>query len=177
VTPGAPPPQDLAAATFRGWGELTTAWISVAERWWFTILEWATDECAYTGVNQTAAFANVDTATQLRGEFYRADDPSKALIFDTCVTIARTTDAALAQGAAQFANVGGANANAAAANANAGAANADVLLLVTIQPGFGVGPGGYRGAVVDKITGAPLAESLYVYVATDSTPITTTLTP
>ena len=55
VTQGAPPPQDLAAATFRGWGELTMAWVSAAGRWWNTILEWAYDECAYTGVNQTAA--------------------------------------------------------------------------------------------------------------------------
>ena len=55
VTQGAPPPQDLAVATVQGWGQLTMAWVDAAERWWNTIVEWAYDECAYTGVNQTAA--------------------------------------------------------------------------------------------------------------------------
>ena len=93
-----PPPQDLAAATFRGWGELTSAWIKAATRWWFTIVEWAVDECAYTGVNQTTAYADVDATAPLVGRFYRVDDPARTLIADTCVTIGQTTDAALASG-------------------------------------------------------------------------------
>jgi hypothetical protein len=159
VSPSAPPPQDLAAATFRGWGELTSAWIEAATRWWFTILEWAVDECAYTGVNQTTAYANVDATTPLCGRFYRVDDPSRTLIADTCVTIGQTTDAALAQGAAP-------SAVNPVPNASAAAPTGAAVLVVTIRPGPGVTPGGYRGTVVNVATGAPVAESLYVYFAT-----------
>ena len=149
-----PPPQDLAAATFRGWGELTTAWMDAAQRWWFTILEWAVDECSYTGVNQTAAYAVVSQTAQLRGAFHRVDDPSRTLIADTCVTIGQTTDEALAK--------------VAAPNTKAAAPDGAVLLVVTIRPSTTVGPGEYRGNVVDLSTGAIVADSLYIYVATDT---------
>jgi len=156
VTQSPPPPQDLAAATFRGWGELSRAWIDAAQRWWFTILEWAVDECEYTGVNQTTAYAIVNQGTQLRGDFHRVDDPSRTRIADTCVTIGQSTDAALAK--------------VAAPTPNAAAPGGAVLLVVTIRPSATVGPGGYRGSVVDVSTGATVADSLYIYVATDSTP-------
>jgi hypothetical protein len=159
VTQKVPPPQDLVAATSRGWGELTTTWIRVAGQWWATILEWATDECAYSGVNQTTAYADVDETTLLRGEFYRFDPAATAatpLISSTCVTIEKTTDAALAKRPAPAANLA--------------APIQRPVLLITIRPGGDVVPGGYRGEVVDVATGASVAESLYVFVATDTTP-------
>ena len=119
-----------------------------------TILEWAFDECAYTGPNQTCAYAVVDEATPLRAEFYRADDLGKVLIPPTCVTIGRTTDEALAKM--------GAPPSASAAPAGA------VVLVVTLRPGPHVHPGGHRGRVLDASTGAPVAENLFVYVATTS---------
>jgi hypothetical protein len=164
MTQGVPPPQDLAAATFRGWGELTTAWMDAAQRWWFTILEWAVDECAYTGVNQTTAYADVDPATPLRAEFHRATDKSQTVIAHTCVRIGRTTDAALAAGGAPSVPTS----SAAAANAPANpAAPEPVVLLVTIRPDENVALGGYRGkVVVDKPNGAVVADNLYILVAT-----------
>jgi hypothetical protein len=149
-----PPPQDLAAATVQGWGRVTSAWLEAAEHWWLTILEWAFDECAYTGPNQTCAYAIVDEETPLRAEFYRTDGNGTALIPPTCVRIGRTTDEALAKM--------GAPPSASAAPAGA------VVLLVTLRPGPHVPPGGYRGRVLDDSTGAPVAENLFVYVATTS---------
>ena len=168
MTNGAPPPQDLAAATFQGWGELTMAWMAAAQRWWFTILEWAVDECAYTGVNQTTAYAKVDPATPLRAEFHRATDKQKTLIADTCVMIGRTTDAALVAGGAPAAIV----ANTPAANTAATNAPGPepVVLLVTIRPKPGIELGGYQGRVVDAATGAVVADNLYILAATASTP-------
>ena len=77
---------------------------------------------------------------------------TKALIPSTCVNIGRTTDEALATGAAP--------------NAYLGAADGRVVLLITIRPGGVLKPGGYRGRVVDATNGAPVAESLFVFVAT-----------
>jgi len=154
VTQSLPPPQALASATFRGWGEVTTAWTHAAERWWATVLEWATDECAYSGVNQTTAYANVDETMLLRGEFYRVDAPVKGLISSACVTITRTTDATLAKRPAPA----------------VATPHQVPLLLITLHPGGDVGPGGYRGAVIDVATGQAVADSLYVYVATSTTP-------
>ncbi|MET0902314.1 MAG: hypothetical protein ABWZ52_03660 [Acidimicrobiales bacterium] len=152
MTQSAPPPQDLAVATVRGWGQLTTAWVGAAGRWWNTILEWAYDECAYTGVNQTAAWAKVDDTMTLRGEFYSVADSTQSLIPSTCVKIGRTTDEALATGAAPKAFVG--------------ASDGCAVLVVSIRPGGVVKPGGYRGKVVDDSNGAAVAESLFVFVAT-----------
>jgi hypothetical protein len=152
VTPSLPPPQDLAKATFQGWGQVTTAWLQAAERWWATILEWAYDECSYTGVNQTTAYANVDPSTPLRGDFHRATDQGKAPIPVTCISVVRSTDAALVAGAPPHPNPGGPNAAS--------------LLVVTINPSAGVAPGGYCGRVLDDATGAVVADSLFVLVAT-----------
>ena len=152
MTSSLPPPQDLAAAAFQGWGQITTAWLQAAERWWATILEWAYDECAYTGVNQTTAYAQVDDATPLRAEFHRATDASRTLIASTCVTVGRSTDAALATGAPP--------------HPGAGKPGAPALLVVTINPSGSVAPGGYRGRVLDGATGAVVADSLYILVAT-----------
>jgi hypothetical protein len=167
MTQGVPPPQDLAAATFRGWGELSMAWRRAAQRWWFTILEWAVDECAYSGVNQTTAYANVDAATPLRAEFHRAIDRSKTLIADTCVKIGRTTDAALAAGGAP--SVPASSTPASNTPASSAAPQQPVVLLVTIRPHLDVTPGGYRGRVVNASTGAVVADSLYILVATTPT--------
>jgi hypothetical protein len=152
VTPGAPPPQDLAATAFKGWGELTMAWLAAAERVWTTILEWAYDECAYTGVNQTTAYAQVDPSANLQGEFHRATDPQKAVLAPTCVTVGRTTDEALATGAPP--------------STTTLAAGEPAVLVVTIRPSPAVPTGGYCGRVVDVATGAVVADALYVYVAT-----------
>ena len=163
MTPSPPPPQDLAAATFHGWGEFTTAWIDAATKWWFTILEWAVDECAYTGVNQTTSYAKVSKSTRLRGDFYRVDDASRGCIAATCVSIGHATDEALAK--------------VAAPNRTAAPPKGSVLLVVTIRPGGEVRPGGYRGDVINASNGKKVAESLYIYVATDATPVATILTP
>jgi hypothetical protein len=167
MSQGVVPPQDLAAATFQAWGELTTAWMGAAQRWWFTILEWAVDECAYTGVNQTTAYAAVDPATPLRAEFHRATDKSQTLIADTCVRIGRTSDAALAAGGAPSVPASSTYAPSTPA-VNAGAQE-PVVLLVTIRPNPGTELGGYRGKVVNAATGATVADSLYIYVATTPT--------
>ena len=169
MTKSAPsPPQDLLAATFQGWGELTMAWGDAARRWWFTILEWAVDECAYTGATQTSAYPTVpiDASTPLRAEFHRATDPSKTLLAATCVRIGKTTDAALRAGGAPQVPRWTPAANAPAAR---GGPTDPPVLLVTIRPTPTVELGGYCGTVVyDKPDGTTqlVADNLYIYVAT-----------
>ena len=132
---------------------------SAAEKWWFTILEWAIDECAYTGVNQTATYAIVDQSMKLRGEFHRVgDNPTNCHRWHV-----RHHRAGDRRGARQDA----------APEPKATAPAGTVLLVVTIKPGNGVGPGGYRGKVVDASTGKTLAKSLFIYVATDAMPVAT----
>ena len=127
--------------------------MSAAGRWWNTILEWAYDESAYTGINQTAAWAKVDDTIPLRGEFFSVADETQTPIPSTCVKIGRTTDEALATSGAP--------------NAFVGAPDGCVVLLISIRPGGVVKPGGYRGkVVVDDANGDPVAESLFVFVAT-----------
>ena len=141
MTPYRPAPQDLAAATFQAWGQLTKAWLDAAERWWLTIVEWAFDEREWTGVNQAKPYAKCDPATPLRGDFYRTDDKAKKLIPTSQVLIAPADDGPHVKGES-------------------------VQLLVTIRPGGVVAVGGHKGAVVDASTGAPVTGLVFIDVTT-----------